>query len=266
MIRNEANPYERTREKKTNQMGCCLTRSIIAPRVKYKDVREELKTGDLVLFCGATHESVKNFRCISGKSDGNILSQWWVQIGTCSPFSHIGVVVRCDHLPRYTYKGTEDNLYLLHSNGSELCMEDVLTGTKKAGVQMNWLERTVRCYKGDVYFRRIVPTGDREIPTVCSDEFHEWLEMIKGKNYTDDLDELLRSTYDGPLGFNSDNFRTYFCSKLVAHAFMHLGYLEPNTPASEYIPSDFSSARNITLEGIDLEPEELIIVPKPKQK
>ena len=62
------------------------------------------------------------------------------------------------------------------------------------------------------------------------------------KDYEDDVSELFKSAYDGPLGSNSDNFDTYFCSELVAHTYKMLGFIiKTNVPSNEYTPDDFYS-------------------------
>lgn len=120
---------------------------------------------------------------------------------------------------------------------------------------MTPLQRAIRVYKGRVYIRRLLAPTEDSAPlsgmeevqkSLCDDDLHQFILEAAPKAYTKDKSELVKSVYDGPGGLNSDNYDSYFCSKLVAHTYMKMGLLNERSdgPAGEYIPDDFSSRSN----------------------
>lgn len=291
-------------------MGCTASVPLNVEKERYDNIRDRLKTGDILLCSGKGR-----FSCM-------------VKCFTCSPWSHVGMVIRLDTSKKArereskdnnnAYRGplkveSEDGLYLWHSmNESTGGMVDCITGKPKKGPQLNCLKNVISRYNGYLYIRlmlREIPIENkiRKIkqkysieesigPSIGKEEEDEedddnsncecdnececddtgrnlinsdsnnhqenrsssssllvnriikvpnltshFTECVK-KDYEDDVSELFKSAYDGPLGSNSDNFDTYFCSELVAHTYKMLGFIiKTNVPSNEYTPDDFYS-------------------------
>ena len=233
----------------------------------YDDIKDTLQTGDIFLFSGAG------------------LSSLWVKLGTFSSWSHVGMVVRCDHIAEqeareeeesrsrglfiegeedeysdkvpHSLRYKKDNLFLWHCNSSALVIEDIITGIKKRGNQLSPLRIALRTYQGSIYLRRtVLPMAHEAEQRMCHKTLHDFIVDAAPKTYTDNLFELALAAYDGPAGGNVDQFETYFCSKLVAHTLIILQWLDYSQPASEYVPKDFSSTYMSELShGIVLETE-----------
>lgn len=213
-------------------MGCCCTRPVTDDIVQYSKIKGSLQTGDIILFQGTGWEST------------------WVRWGTCSPISHIGIVVRCNQLDPYMGKeGNKENLYILHSNSDSPLNPDIISGELKSGCQLNQLDVTLRSYIGYVYVRRIYSGPFDTTERLCSDEFYEWLQDVVRKPYTEDFNELVLATWDGPGGENEEHTESYFCSKLIAEALYRLGYIDLDLSTSEYVPNDFASWSLKSVEG-----------------
>lgn len=220
-------------------MGTCLSFPEGIDVVRYGEIKDSLRTGDIVLFNGSGYESL------------------WVKFGTISPWSHCGMIVRCPHIRQYITADSEsfrglpglddpyndanhvDDLYLWHSNQGKLTIPDLITGERKSGVQLTPLYRALRCYDGNVCIRRLYTP--EHMSHSCSEEFHHFLQENAPKPYCASVWELFLATYDGILlPENVDQFRDFFCSKLLAYTYKILGYLFLVLPASEYVPSDFA--------------------------
>lgn len=207
-------------------MGCFFScQTCGAPSVRFSDVKDSLGTGDIVLFSGVSVASAE------------------VQCGTRSPFSHIGMVVRCEHV-------SGSGLYLWHSPAQELrYAPDKLTSRVKDGPQLNELRVCLRAANGKVFIRRLLRRGDAMSSPVirligrtdpCENGLSELMRDEAPLPYETHFWELLKAAYDGPFGENAPDTSSLFCSELVAEAYKQLGLLnEGGEPSNEYVPSDF---------------------------
>lgn len=191
--------------------------------MKYEDIRNQLKTGDILLFSGK-----------GGISEG-------IKFFTLSKWSHVGMIYRFDD-PRDA-KGT---IFCWESTTlSDL--KDADTGKLSKGVQRVELsERLERCFAMgyEITVRPLSePLSDDMIRTL-NDFRHE----VSGRPYEKDKIELLKAAYDWIFGDNKEDLSSLFCSELVAEAYQRMGLLTEKTPSNEYTPKDFSSERGLTLE------------------
>ncbi|WP_419659194.1 conserved uncharacterized protein, DUF830 [Desulfosarcina variabilis str. Montpellier] len=191
--------------------------------MKYKDLRSQLKTGDILLFSGK-----------SGISEG-------IKFFTMSKWSHVGLV----------YKFESE----LDPKGSIFCWEsttlndiaDADSGKLTKGVQRVELsERLERCFaKG--YEISVRPLSDQladDMVRALNDFRHE----VSGRPYELSNIELLKSAYDGLFGENKEDLSSLFCSEMVAEAYQRMGLLTEEKPSNEYTPKDFSSEKQLRLE------------------
>lgn len=220
-------------------MGCGA--STDRDTVVYRDIRESLSTGDILMFSARTGSSM-------------------IKCGTCSSISHIGVVVRM--MPAADSKAARETdgsiLYIFHSTATPNAPSDVLTNQRKSGVQLNNLKRFLDSYDGTCYLRKFYKNSLFEVETrLASSEFVEWMNAKVLLPYPQSNDVLLNAVYDGPCGIKFGKRKDYFCSQLVADALMELGIIQLGMPA-DFIPSDFSEQdfdESTLLSGWKISPE-----------
>lgn len=177
----------------------------------YNEIRSELDTFDLVLW-----------------SSGDKLAKL-IQVGTASPWTHVGLIVR--------FPG--DLLMLWESTFDE----------KFSGVRLIPLSKAL-C--DDISIRKATLNRTTEL-------FSKLMEVRKdldGRPFENNILEFICAAYDGPFGGNKRNISSLFCSELIAETLQRTGLLDSSKPSNEYTPKDFSSS-NVGLEliGISYGPE-----------
>jgi hypothetical protein len=191
--------------------------------VKYRDLRSELKTGDILLFSGK-----------GGISEG-------IKFFTLSKWSHVGMV----------YKFESD----LDPKGSIFCWEsttlndvaDADTGKLTQGVQRVELsERLERCFaKGyEISVRRL----SQPLTNDMIKELNEFRHEVSGRPYEKSKLDLIKAAWDGLLVGSKEDLSSLFCSELVAEAYQRMKLLTEEKPSDEYTPKDFSSEKRLRLE------------------
>lgn len=197
---------------------------------KYNKIRNELKTGDIVLF--------------SGKGRISTGIKWF----TSSEWSHVGMVLRL----------LQFDMVLLWESTTLNNIDDVETGIAKKGVQVVSLSKRLQNYDGKAAIRQL----SKKLSPKKIKSLIEFKQEVKNRPYEKQNIELLKSAFDGPFGRNREDLSSLFCSELVAESYQQMGLL-PNTKiakaSNEYTPADFSSksgCRNLQLqEGITLSKE-----------
>ncbi len=228
-------------------MGCCCTQ-FWSQNVSYDDIKEDLKTGDIILFVGGGIGSCE------------------VKIATCSRFSHIGMIVRCEHL---TY--SRDKLYIWHSPAQELQgFPDTISGNTKEGPQLNSLLPIIKAAGGTVYIRKIRKKKKNNTfynnilsDDPCDSGLMDFMKKEEPKTYEKSTKQLILSTYDGIFGENEQDTSSYFCSELTAETYVILGLLPGDAISSEYTPKDFASTSTFSLnfkKGYSLSKEYKVVV------
>lgn len=203
-------------------------------RKRYVDIRDELASGDLILFSG------------KGRISGAI--KWF----TAGRWSHVGIVHRID----------SHDMVLLWESTTLTSLRDVETGRAMHGVQTVPLSERIRQYQGEMALRKLVAPEEGE----TSGSFPRLLSALRrefaGRPYERSKLQLLRSALDGPGWFENreEDLSSFFCSELVAEAYQRMGLLlepaEGGRPSNEYVPEDFGAARSLQLEdGYRLGPE-----------
>lgn len=194
----------------------------------YTTVRDKLETGDLILF--------------SGKGGTSTGIKWL----TNSKWSHVAMVVRLD----------DWDTLLLWEATTLMDLKDVLTGKCRQGVQLVTLSDRIASYDGEVSVRFL----DVKRTPKMKRALVELRQELRGRKYETRKIELLRAAYDGPLGENSSDLSSLFCSELIAESYQRMGLLPSGSkalPSNEYTPRDFSDkgTRMELLLGATLSPE-----------
>lgn len=193
----------------------------------YESVRDELDTGDIVLF--------------SGKGLISAGIKW----STSSRWSHVGMILK---LPEYDFVTVWESTTLSSTN-------DLDTNSARKGVQLVPLSARISDYDGAIAIRRLLGaahTGD----SVKS--LMQFRREVAGRPYEESELELIKSAYDGPLGKNKEDLSSLFCSELVAEAYQRMGLVTYAKASNEYTPADFSEKNQLALISGALG-EELII-------
>lgn len=180
--------------------------------MQYSKIRDELKTGDIVLF--------------SGKGAFSDL----IKYASMSRWSHVGMVVK---IPEYDFVTVWESTTL--SN-----IKDLDTGNANKGVQLVPLSARVDKYSGGMSIRRLEGS---DLGSAALSKLMTLRAELKGKRYERGKMELFKSLWDGKFGLNEKDLSSIFCSELVAEAYQCLGLLDTDLPSNEYTPADFSSKK-----------------------
>jgi hypothetical protein len=183
--------------------------------VAYKDSRDQINTGDIILFSGKGHISAG--------------IKWF----TDSKWSHVGMALR---LPEW-------DAVLLWESTTLSDVKDIESGKELKGVQLVPLSERLKKYKGEATIRFL--TVDRT-PAMLS-SLSLLRAEVKNRPYEQKIIELIKSAYDGPFGKNVEDLSSLFCSELVAEAYQRMGLLNEDRPANEYTPKDFSDTGGLLL-------------------
>lgn len=186
-------------------------------RRSYDNIRDTLKTGDIVL--------------CSGKGTVSTI----IKAFSRSRWSHVGMVLR---LP------AEFDFVLCWESTTLGKLKDVYANEPKKGVQLVPLSERVRTYDGEIAIRQL---SGIDLTNSHIAELNALRREMRGKPYEQDRLELFKSVYDGPGGANEEDLSSLFCSELVAEAYQRLGLLPSAKPSNEYVPADFSEDRGLTL-------------------
>ncbi|MDD5753754.1 MAG: YiiX/YebB-like N1pC/P60 family cysteine hydrolase [Methylococcales bacterium] len=199
--------------------------------MKYKEIRDQLKTGDIILFSGK-----------GGISDG-------IKLFTFSEWSHVGMVYRLNDP--------------FDERGSVFCwesttlsnIEDADSGRLTKGVQRVELsERLEKCFSSG--YKICIRQLSKPLDDGMIRKLNEFRHEVSGRPYEKSKLELLKAAYDGIFGLNKEDLSSLFCSELVAEAYQRMGLLTEALPSNEYTPKDFSIERHLSLQlGYQLEHE-----------
>ncbi|HEX8691244.1 MAG TPA: hypothetical protein VF746_02290 [Longimicrobium sp.] len=194
----------------------------------YQEVRERLKTGDLLLFSGTSAISTTIKFCSGGR------------------WSHVGMVVR---LPG------RDEPFLWEST-TLVDVPDAETGLARPGVQLVTVAERVATYRGEIMLRPL----DRPLTPPMLARLEEVRHRFAETEFERSRLQQLRAAYDGPGGASpGEDLSSVFCSELVAEAYQAMGLLPEwpeGPPSNEYVPLDFCAERGLRLgRGYALGPE-----------
>jgi hypothetical protein len=196
-----------------------------AQRPQYADIRADLKTGDLVLFSGASFFSRVIRWAIGGK------------------WSHVGVIVLSPQLP---------GRVLLWESTTLADLPDAETGRAQAGVQLVFLSERLATYAGEFKLRQL----DKPVTLEMEEAFAKRRAALRGRPYEQDKLELLEAAVDSWFrALKEARLNSVFCSELVAEAYQAMGLLPAppdGLPSCEYTPRDFARRRVQLLRGYAL--------------
>jgi hypothetical protein len=199
--------------------------------MRYDEIRNQLKTGDVVLFGGATTPF--------GLA---------IQLATDSDWTHVGLITRLS--------GEEGDVLALWESAGLLKAKDLQTGRIDWGVQLTLLSDRIRQHPGTVAVRPLKePLRDKEL-----DKLKELRSKWRAKPYERRVSQLIGAAFDSLdwlTGGSQTDISSFFCSELVAESFIRLGRFGKRPPSSEYTPADFDKGRKDWVDDILSEPIEV---------
>lgn len=188
--------------------------------MKYLDIRNDLRTGDVLLFDGKGWVSA-GIKWMQRRF-GFVGWKW----------SHVGLVVR---IPRF------DTVFLFESTTLS-CVEDVVSGQSKQGPQLVALSERIKVYPGEISVRQLTHPLSEDF---IIDKFVEFRREVKDRNYEEDKLELVSSL--SPALGSEEDLSSLFCSEMVAEQYQRWGLLpEPpeGLPSNKYTPAQFAEGGN----------------------
>lgn len=179
----------------------------------YDSIRDTLDTGDIVLYSGSGPISTA------------------IKIGTCSEWSHVGVVVRLKDF---------DMVCILQSTTLSKA-KDVLSDRPVEGVQLNLLSESLSTYPGKVAVRKLNVLRTKGM----LEAVRNFRKEVHGRPYEEKKIQLLKSAWDFFGGANEEDLSSLFCSELVAELYQRMDLIEDDKPSNEYTPKDFANTLNL---------------------
>lgn len=169
----------------------------------YSDIRDQIKTGDVIGFSGKGRTS-------------NI-----IKAGTFCDISHVGIV----------YRTQADRVVIMESTSLNN-IADCVTGEFIKGIQQQYLSDRIKSYDGQSYWYAL--NKPIENPQAMSN----WLKDKHGKRVPYDTLQALGSALDILVPDNKEDFSKLFCSEMVTKALQVAGVVCDELNASEQTPAD----------------------------
>ena len=181
------------------------------PTIRYEDLEPRLRTGDIVLFRGAS------------------LRSRIIEAATQSEFSHIGMIVRPQH----------DQPPLLWQTDPRAVTEDVVENGQHGGAQLNELTAalaamTSPAYGDTPFIRQLVAEHASEL-----DEQARLAIAALERTPFPSLAKLIREWLLGHLRI-ATSIKRMDCAETVALTYQQMGLLASDPPPNSYNPRDFS--------------------------
>jgi hypothetical protein len=188
---------------------------VILPNKPYAQMRDQLKTGDLVLFSGRSFAA----RLVRGFTG----SRW----------SHVGLVVRLPEMPQTPLLWEATRASKVH---------DIIEGKPFDGVQLVALDDRIASYQGLVAVRRLQHVHtDAQARAHLESLIDEW----RAKPYRNFVRQHISAWVRGEEALSFS--RGGFCSELVAEVYRRWLLLPKDRPAHHYVPRDFGCESGVPL-------------------
>jgi hypothetical protein len=176
--------------------------------ISYKDIRDQLKTGDLILF--------------SGKSPIGRM----IRLFSNSKWSHLGMVIKVDDV----------DMLLLWESTSINNTPDFYSRKISSGVQTTMLSERIENFDGDIAVRFL----QGEIPSEAKHKLKNLRYTLRGRPYESSKIELIQSLLDmNGSSPNDADLSSVFCSELIAEGLKAMGIMDQSARSNEFAPRDF---------------------------
>tara|TARA_Y100000590_G_scaffold179768_1_gene204912 strand:+ start:9842 stop:10471 length:630 start_codon:yes stop_codon:yes gene_type:complete len=182
-------------------------------------VKEDLRTGDLILFHSKESGLLGIFNSL-------------IEYFTGSPYDHIGMILKD---PIYINEKLT-GLYVWES-GLEY-NPDIEDNKYKLGVQITPLEEILKSNNGSAFIRELKCTDELYNSTFTETKLKEIHDVVYNKPYDINPKDWILAIFRRDTEPQKTN--RFWCSALVGYIYTKLGILEENTDWSILRPSDFS--------------------------
>ena len=183
---------------------------------------ENLKTGDIILFCGRSDGWIQYFSDL-------------IKYATHSNYSHVGMIVKDPDFISPGLKGT-----FVWESGWE-GIPDPQDGIVKLGVQLTPLNEMLKTYEGSKVIVRKLNCPDNLFTKSKLKQIHD---VVYLRPYDINPYDWIQAFFRSDI--NPRKTDRFWCSALVGYIYTECGILNANTDWSILRPSDFS------LDGEDL--------------
>jgi hypothetical protein len=187
----------------------------------YEEIRDKIRTGDIILF--------------SGKSAISLSIKLMVQ----SKWSYIGMALR---LPQV------DTIFIWEASPL-LKLEDAIEGRSYRAVRLVELGDRLNNYRGDISIRHLIGI-DIDENMEMKKHLINFRKEIRHRPYEKVKLDLMREALGSPLDETRGDFAHFFSSELIAEAYQRIGLLDgppKGLAANEYTTKDFSEAKELPL-------------------
>lgn len=165
---------------------------------------------------------------------GSKLNDRFVHAATNSPVNHVAMAVAIEDLPP-----------LLWHTEAKPSTDDVWTGTRHSGVQLQRLEEAVEVWQGRWKHQVFVRQLDPQIQRTHEDELLRVINEYSGRRFPN-ARGLARRWLSGRAR-RAASEDTIFCAELIAVTYQRLGLIESRRPANWFDPGRFWSGDRIQL-------------------
>ena len=193
--------------------------------VFYDEVKDELKTGDLILF------------------HGMLLSSEINELLARSEWSHVGMVIRPEDIGM-----NESKRLLLWESNTLVNLKDVELNKTKVGPMLVDFEQRIITDVKDKYDNKFrIRYNTCDITKEMLEKLKTLIEKVHFDTFPKTESDLKTEVFKGRIFHETVDNRDYFCSKLIADTYIHMGILTKKYPSNSYEPKDFSSAVTLPL-------------------
>lgn len=187
--------------------------------VFYDEIKEELKTGDIILFHGVLLSSELNEVLTGG--------QW----------SHVGMVIRPEDIGINDSEGL-----LLWESNTLVNLQDVELNKSKMGPMLiNLRQRLITDVKDKKDSKFQLRYNQCQISEKMIEKLKLFIKEVHSDTFVKTSLDMKIEFLEGRIFNKKINNNDYFCSELIADTYIHMGLLTTKYPANSYEPKDFSS-------------------------
>lgn len=201
-------------------------------KVRYSDVRDQIRTGDVFLFRG---EGLASTVIRTGQQ--LMQHEGW-------EYTHIAMAawVTPSHTEKLRESGIQfppvDYERLLCWESTTLSNMPDLQQQMYRGVQCTYASGRIANYSGRVFWRPVMLERAAESMDI---QFIKLWADLNGAPYEQSRRELALSALNKWGGNYSENLNTVFCSELVAESWQRFGWFDEDVPSNQMCPAEFAA-------------------------
>lgn len=207
---------------------------MVQANVKYSEVKDSLKTGDLILF----HGRLK-------------IGEFIEAVEGCE-WSHVGMVIKSEDIGI----SASDKLLLWESNDLTNLKDEVLNKSKTGPMLVDLYERMLTDIKenyDNMFKIRYLKYNDKVNVKEMLDNLKSFIFSVHTDNFPKSEFKMIEDFLEGRILNKNFNPKEFFCSELIAATYMKMGILPENLSPNSYEPIDFSGKGKLQLiSGVEL--------------